>query len=263
MDTETEEKSLKYWFVLVALLLLLVLFGVLESEPAKWLMGGSFLGIIAAGIAMNRVRDEKSGTVGDAPEPGNATTARPTDSQRQPRPVSPSADAPPGLAPIREVTARAVHGRAPFTVGDPELTITPTQRRAIEEHVRRKNLAAVGAAAAADVSTGTPAPERPAIPVDATVDALKVLDRVRQGTPADARRMRTAPVELLLELARLHEMSRNQSTKTRAVVERRLQEIDAADLPWPEVAREVEELFRAVRLERIAERQRGLSPSND
>ena len=99
--------------------------------------------------------------------------------------------------PIREVSTRAVHGRAPFAVPDEWAALTHEQRKRIADHVGRVN--------EREVSRAPPmaSPHAESAPSSQT------------GSPPPIEDLAT---ELRQELARLHEICQGESVRTLSLI---------------------------------------------
>jgi len=258
MDTETEERSLKYWLVLVAVLGALVVFGLVDSESAQWLMAGTFWGIILAGVAMNRARRESARTDSDTAAIGQTVDAK----LSHPAQVCPSTTKiervqvlkpNPGKLRIREVTHRAVHGRAQIAPDEPDLQMTAEQRQAISDHVRLSNESAVEKARRRSVAS-TPAP---AEQLDALVSpqgrGAEVLPgpSEQQSSQDGADLKRAQDIALRRAVANLATASREQRTERRAQIELAVAALEQRGLSVDEVILELQGLERQLAAETL------------
>jgi hypothetical protein len=256
MDTETEERSLKYWLVLVAVLSALVVFGLVDSESAQWLMAGTFWGMILAGVAMNRARRESARTDSDTAAIGQTVDAK----LSHPAQVCPSTTKiervqvlkpNPGQLRIREVTHRTVHGRAQIAPSDPALQMTAEQRQAISDHVRLSNESAVEKARRRSVAS-TPAPAEQLDALDSPqARGAEVLPRPsEQQSSQDATEIKRAQdIALRRALANLAAASRGRRADRRTQIERDVAALEQRGTPVEEVIIELQRLERQVAAE--------------
>ena len=255
VDSKTEEKALKYLLWFVAVIFVLVLFGAVESESAKLIMGGTFLGVIIAGIASNRVLASKSDAnfraeVAQIRAANSADLAPQVPIERSSLPPAPRRE---GLQPQLKVLE-----------SEPPPTLTGAQQQAIADHVRRANDSAVQRARLieqsrkqssgiphspaaqtprhADLIAGPPSSSSHLKPLPGDLAASPVCDplfEVHPELPTDAesearriqqeRRERYEEGELARALVWLQDQCRNQSFQNRMLIEQRLKNLEAGD----------------------------------